>query len=135
MHLKIDNLEIISNDGAVEVIKELFDLLKKNRYRNNLEFMKRSEFVFDYIYLLYYKCHKMSPNRGGSYIDSPDWIKNKKTAINSINKKDNNCFQYAITVALNHEEMNKDPQRITKIKPFTNKHNWVGISLPSEKND
>ena len=135
MHLKIDNLEIISNDRAVEVIKELFDLLKKNRYRNNLEFMKRSEFVFDYIYLLYYKCHKMSPNRGGSYIDSPDWIKNKKTAINSINKKDNNCFQYAITVALNHEEMNKDPQRITKIKPFTNKHNWVGISLPSEKND
>ena len=97
--------------------------------------MKRSEFVFDYIYLLYYKCHKMSPNRGGSYIDSPDWIKNKKTAINSINKKDNNCFQYAITVALNHEEMNKDPQRITKSKPFTNKHNWVGISLPSEKND
>ena len=77
----------------------------------------------------------MSPNRGGSYIDSPDWIKNKKTAINSINKKDNNCFQYAITVALNHEEMNKDPQRITKIKPFTNKHNWVGISLASEKND
>ena len=29
MHLKIDNLEIISNDRAVEVIKELFDLLKK----------------------------------------------------------------------------------------------------------
>ena len=31
MHLKIDNLEIISNDGAVEVIKELFDLLKKKQ--------------------------------------------------------------------------------------------------------
>ena len=135
MHLKIDNLEIINNDGAVEVIKELFDLLKKNRYQNNLQFMKRSEFVFDYIYLLYYKCQKMNPNRGGSYIDSPDWIKNKKPAINSINKKDNNCFQYAITAALNHEEMKKDPQRITKIKPFINKHNWVGISLPSEKND
>ena len=85
--------------------------------------MKRSEFVFDYIYLLYYKCHKMSPNRGGSYIDSPDWIKNKKTAINSINKKDNNCFQYAITAALNHEEMKKDPTIIKKIKPFINKHN------------
>ena len=72
MHLKIDNLEIINNDGAVEVIKELFDLLKKNRYQNNLQFMKRSEFVFDYIYLLYYKCQKMNPNGGGSYTDSPD---------------------------------------------------------------
>ena len=27
-------------------------------------------------------------------------------------------FQYAITVALNHEEIKKDSQRITKIKPF-----------------
>ena len=39
-----------------EVIKELFDLLK-NRYQNNLESLKRSEIVFDYVYLSYYKCH------------------------------------------------------------------------------
>ena len=31
MHLKIDNLEIISNDGAVEVIKELFKKKKKKQ--------------------------------------------------------------------------------------------------------
>ena len=29
----------------------------------------------------------------------------------------------------------KDPQRITKIKPFINKYNWKGIYFPSEKND
>ena len=40
--------------------------------------MKDSEFVFDYVHLLYCKCHKVNPNRGGSCIDSPDWIKNKK---------------------------------------------------------
>ena len=40
-------------------------------------------------------------NRSGSYIDSPDWIKSKKATINTINKKDNKCFQYAVTVALN----------------------------------
>ena len=39
--------------------------------------MEYNEFVFDYIYLLYYKCHKINPNRRGSYIDSLDWIKNK----------------------------------------------------------
>ena len=44
------------NDEADEVIKELFDSLK-NRYQNNLESMKDSEFVFDYVRLLYYKCH------------------------------------------------------------------------------
>ena len=40
--------------------------------------MKGSKFVFDYVHLLHYKCHKINPNSGGSYIDSPDWIKNKK---------------------------------------------------------
>ena len=34
--------------------------------------MKGSEFVFDYVYLLCYKCHKINPNRRGSYIDSRD---------------------------------------------------------------
>ena len=72
------------NDEADEVIKELFDSLK-NRYQNNLESMKGSEFVFDYVHLLYYKCHKINLNRGGSYIDSPDWRKN--ATINPIKKK------------------------------------------------
>ena len=122
------------NDEADEVIKELFDSLK-NRYQNNLESMKGSEFAFDYVHLLYYKCHKINPNRGGSYIDSPDWIKNKKATINPINKKDNKCFQYAVTVALNNEKIKKDLQRITKNNFFISKYNWKGINFPSEKDD
>ena len=56
--------------------------------------MKGSEFLFDYVHLLYYKCHEINPNLGGSYICSPDWIKSKKAAINTIHKSDNNkCFQ------------------------------------------
>ena len=46
-------------------------------------------------------------------MDSPDWTKNEKATINPINKKDNICFQYAVTVALQHEEIKKYPQRIT----------------------
>ena len=56
-------------------------------------------------------------------------------AINPINKKDNKCFQYTVTVALNYEEIKKDPQRITKIKPFINKYNWEGINYPSGKDN
>ena len=67
MHSKSDNIEIMMNDEADEFIKELFDSLK-NRYQNNLESMKSSDFVFDYVHLLHYKCHKINPNRGGSYI-------------------------------------------------------------------
>ena len=45
MHSKCDNMEIIINDEADEVTKELFDSLK-NRYQNNLESIKVSELVF-----------------------------------------------------------------------------------------
>ena len=89
--------------------------------------------MFSIIISFFYKCHQVNPNRGGSYKDSPDWIKNKKATINLINEKDNKCFQYALTVALNHEEVEKDPQIITKIKPFINKYNLEGINFPSEK--
>ena len=59
--------------------------------------------------------------------------KNKKATINPINKKDNKCFQYAATIALNHEQIEKHPERIAKIKPFISKYIWEKINFPSEK--
>ena len=67
--------------------------------------MKGSKFVFNYVHLLYYKFYEINLNCGGSYIDSPDWIKNKKASINSVNNKDNKYFQQAVTVTLNDEEI------------------------------
>ena len=69
--------------------------------------MKGSDFVFDNFHLLCYRCHQINLKRGRSDIDSPEWIKNKKATINFVNQKDNKYFQYAITVALNHEEIKK----------------------------
>ena len=97
--------------------------------------MGGSEFVFDDVHLFYYKCHKKNVYHGGSYIDFPDWIKNKKATINPINKRDNKCFQCAVTVTLIYEEMEKKLQRMTKIKPFINKYSWEEINFPSEKDD
>ena len=57
MHSRSDNQETMINNDADEVIKKLFDSLK-NRQQNNLESIKGSEFVFDYLHLFYYKCHK-----------------------------------------------------------------------------
>ena len=63
IHSKSDNIEIIINNEADEIIKEPLDSLK-HRCQNNLESMKGSEFVFKYVHLLYYKCHKINTNRG-----------------------------------------------------------------------
>ena len=68
--------------------------------------------------------------RGGSYNDSPDWIKNKRATINQKNEYDK-CFQYAATVALNHGNI----KRISKMKPFINKYNWNWIKYPSKIDD
>ena len=115
MDSQSDNIEIMVYDEPDEVIKERFDSLK-NRYQINLELMKGSDFVFDYVHLLYYNCYKINLNCGGSYIDSPDWIKNKKATMNLIKKEDNKFFQYNVTVGLNYVEIKKDLQRITRIK-------------------
>ena len=63
--------------------------------------MRGSNFIFDSVQLLYQNCHKINAKRGGSYIDSPDWIKQKNAAINPENT-DDKCFQYPVTVALNY---------------------------------
>ena len=97
--------------------------------------MKGSKFIFDCVNLLYYKYHKINLNLSGSYADFPDSIKNKKAAINPINKKENKCFQQPVTPALNHKEIKKDPHRITRMKPFVNKYSWEEINFSAEHND
>ena len=61
--------------------------------------------------------------------------KQKKATISPFNKKDSKCFQFSVTVLLNHEEIGSHSERITKIEYFLNKYGWEGIIFPSEKND
>ena len=96
--------------------------------------MGGSEFVYDSVDALYYNLNKVSLSRGRSYIDSPKWLKNKKATINPKNN-DDKCFQYALTVALNYEQINKNPQRISNIKPFIDQYNWKEIDFPSHSKD
>ena len=96
--------------------------------------MRGSEFVFDSVNLLHYKLHKIGLNRSGSQIDSPESFKNKKAAINPKND-DDKCFQYALTVALNYQNIKNNSERISKIKPFIDQYNCKKISFPSCKKD
>ena len=89
---------------------------------------------FDSVDALYYNLTKISLSRGGSYIDSPKWLKSKKATINPKNNY-NKCFQYALTVALSYEQIKKDPPRISKIKPFIDQYNWKDIDFPSYSKD
>ena len=129
MYTKSDNVEIMSGTETSDVINELFKSFFR-KYQEELQTkMRGSNFTFERVNLLYYHLHKISLNRGGSYIDSPEWLKSKRATINPKND-DDECFKNALTVALNHEEIGNNPQIITKIKNFINTYNWNDTKFP-----
>ena len=134
MHTRSDNEEFMNGDDTDEIIEELFKSFLQ-KYEDNLQNkMKGSDFEFDGVNFLYYGFNKISLNRGGSYIDSPKWLKDKRSTINPKNN-DDKCFQYAVTLTLNLDKIKKDPQRISKIKTFIDQYNWKYIDFPSTSKD
>ena len=126
MHTRSVNEEFMNGSDTDEIIKELFKSVLQ-RYQENLqEKMRGSGFAFDGVNFLYYDFNKISISRGGLYIDSPKWLKNKKSTINPKNN-DYKCFQYTVTLALNLDKINKN----SKIKPFIEEYNWKDIDFPS----
>ena len=71
MHSRSGNIKFQPCDNANEVVDELFESLR-SRYQESLETSVGSDFVFDSVQLMYYKCHKVNFKRGGSYIVSPN---------------------------------------------------------------
>ena len=133
MRNRSDNKKFMNGDETDEIIGEVFESFLQ-KYEENLQNkMRRSEFEFD-VNFLFYDFNKISLNRDGPYIDSPKWLKDKKSTINPINN-DDKCFQYAFTLALNLDKIRKNPQRISKIKPFIDQYNWKDIDFPSTSKD
>ena len=91
MHTRRVNEEFMDGSNIDEVIKVLFKSLLQKYQENLREKIKGSDFTFDGINYLYYDLNKVSISKGGSYIDSPKWLKNKKPTINPKNN-DNKCF-------------------------------------------
>ena len=118
MHTKSDNVVIMNGTDTSGVINKLINSFMK-KYQEGLETkMKGSSYIFERIDLLEYHLHKISLNRGSSYIESPEWLHNKGVTIITKNTKDNNCFQYAITIVLNYQNIGSHPERISKLKPL-----------------
>ena len=134
MHAKSNNEEIMNGSDTDEIIEGLFESFLRKYEENFQEKMKGSDFEFDDVNFLYYDFNKISINRGGSYIDSPKWIKNKRSTINPRNNY-YKCFQYAIALALTLDKIKKDPQGISKIKPFIDQYSWSDIDFPSTSKD
>ena len=134
MYTRSDNEEFMNGSDTDEIIKLLFESFLQKYEENLQEKMKGSDFEFDGVNFFYYDFNKTSIYRGGSYIDLPKWLKDKKSTINP-RTNDHKCFQYAVTLALNLNRINKHPQRISKIKPFLDQNNWKDIDFSATSKD
>ena len=124
MHSASDNIEIFMVSDTDEVIDILFDtMLQRFQDARETSFERGSEFISENVDLLYYYFHKIDMQRDESYIESPEWIKIKKATSNPKNINDDKCFQYSIPVALDHQSIGRNPQRISRIRPFISQYN------------
>ena len=118
LYVKTKNVEIMMGSDINEIVKELYDPIIQN-YQELLDHsIKDNGFVLEGVESIAYDINKITINRSDSYIESPTWLKSKKCTINSQNKNNNNCFQYALTVALNYEKINNPPEKLSKINSF-----------------
>ena len=134
MYTRSDNEEFMNGDDNNEIIKELFKSFLQKYEENLQEKMRGSDFEFDGVNVLYYDFNKTSIYRGGSYINSPKWLKDKKSTINPKNN-DHKCFQYALTLALNLNNIENHLEKISKIRPFIDQYNWKDIDFPAMSKD
>ena len=102
--------------------------------RDLKEPMRRSDFIPDSIDLLYYHLQKIGLKRGRSNKNCLKWLKIKKTTINP-KSNDDKCFQYALTAALNYQNIKSNSERMSNLKPFINRYDSKEIDFTSHQKD
>ena len=134
VHVWRDNEEIRPGNDTNDISTSLINSFLSNYQTEEAILKNGSNFVFESVDLLTYYIHKTNMKTGKSYIKPSEWLAAKKATTNSKNN-DDKCFQYAITVVLNHQKIENHPERISNIKHFINQYNWKGINFPARKKD
>lgn len=128
--------EITTVFDTVENIEELLGSLLHGYQVGLEESAKASQFVFDYVYWLFYKYHKISLNCGKSFMDSCHCLKDKKATTHAKNN-DDLFFMYVVRAALNHKKIriHKEQQRnkfsceFKRLDKVWNKNRTISVNV------
>ena len=96
--------------------------------------LKDSKSVFDRVMYMDINFHRLNLTRGSSYIPLPDWLTKKKVIINPKNS-DMECFKWAVIAAMRWEEIDRDHQRISKLRRYEDDFDWDGIKFQASIRD
>ena len=123
-----DHEEIRLGNKTDDIIKRLINSFLNKYQKEEIILRNGSSFVFESVDLLSYHIHKTSLRRGNSYVKSSEWLINKRATINPKNK-DDKCFQYSITVAINHQNIENHSEIISSTEPFIDQYNWDDVEF------
>ena len=93
--------------------------------------MPKSGFPLDQIIHLHINFHNLHLTQGSSYTELSEQISRKNTVINPNNDNEKR-FKWAVTAAVYHEEIDKDPKYTPKTEHYEDKCNWNGLVFPLE---
>ena len=96
--------------------------------------LRNSKFVFDRVLHMDIDFHRLNLTRGSSYVPLPDWLMKKKAIINPKNS-DMECFKWAVIAAMKWEEIDRDHQRVSKLKRYEGEFDWSGLEFPVSLRD
>ena len=91
-----------------------------------------SEWVFKEVEKLEIHTVEFNPTKGSSYINLPDWIKNKKAIVN-IKNNDDKCFLWCILRYLHPKESHEE--KIKDLEKYEFSFNTKGITFPMKLKD
>ena len=118
--------EIFQSSDLNEIVNEMFAHMRTQIENPAL---RDNGFRFNEILFLNVNLHQLNLTGGRSHLPLPDWIATKTAVINPKNE-DNECFKWAVTAALHHEEVKSHPERLSNIKQYVNNYNWSGLKFP-----
>ena len=108
-----------------EIVNEMIAHMKQQI--ENLALLD-SKFVFDEVLHMDIDFHQLNLTRGSSYLPLPDWLAKKKVITNPLNE-DQECSKWAVIAASWWENIDRNPQRISKLKKLEADFDWSGIGF------
>ena len=123
MHSKSNVIEIMVYGNVDEAIQEFFESLYSRHQRVLEEWIKGSNFIFNCVNMLHYKCHKLNLKQGEPFIASLDWT-------NPINDDNKCCCKSCIKSWRNWEKNGREYQ---KVRLIMNNYSWKWINYASQK--
>ena len=109
-----------------EIVLEMINNMK---YQIENFALLNDRFIFEEVLYMDINIHQLNLMRKSSYLPLPDWLARKKAIINPKNE-DQECFKWAVIAALEFQNIESHPERISNLIKFSNKYDWSGLGFP-----